>query len=82
VGEYVKKKYRQNAQPRQSPGAPDPFGGSHGPLSSPAEAFEDLTALHHTVEWDPGIVRAERLAAGPIGVGSRFRMVASFLGPV
>jgi carbon monoxide dehydrogenase subunit G len=44
------------------------------------EAFDFLADLSRTAEWDPGVVEAERLSEGPIGVGSRFRVVVSFLG--
>ena len=33
-----------------------------------------------TQEWDPGVVEAQRLDHGPVGLGSRFRVVARFLG--
>jgi hypothetical protein len=39
-----------------------------------------LTDFSTTQEWDPGVVEAERLDQGPITVGSRFRLVARFLG--
>jgi polyketide cyclase/dehydrase/lipid transport protein len=39
-----------------------------------------LSDFSTTQEWDPSVVRAERLDDGPIGVGSRFRVVARFLG--
>jgi hypothetical protein len=31
-------------------------------------------------EWDPGVLAAEQLDAGPVGAGSRFRLVVPFLG--
>jgi hypothetical protein len=39
-----------------------------------------LTDFSTTQEWDPGVVEAGRLDAGPLAVGSRFRVVARFLG--
>ena len=39
-----------------------------------------LTDFSTTQEWDPGVVEAQRLDDGPLGVGSRFRVVARFLG--
>jgi polyketide cyclase/dehydrase/lipid transport protein len=39
-----------------------------------------LSDFSTTREWDPGVVDAERLDHGPVGVGSRFRVVARFLG--
>jgi len=50
-------------------------------VPSPPEAvFDDLARFENTAEWDPGIARAERRDAGPVRVGSRFRVVATFLG--
>jgi len=42
--------------------------------------FDYLSDFSNTEEWDPGTVRAERVGEGPIGEGSEFRLVASFLG--
>jgi hypothetical protein len=39
-----------------------------------------LSDFSTTPEWDPGIVEAQRLDDGPVDVGSRFRLVARFLG--
>jgi hypothetical protein len=39
-----------------------------------------LTDFSTTQEWDPGVLEGHRLDADPIGVGSRFRIVARFLG--
>ena len=44
------------------------------------EAFDYLADFSRTADWDPGVSDAERLGSGPIGVGSRFRVVVSFLG--
>jgi polyketide cyclase/dehydrase/lipid transport protein len=39
-----------------------------------------LSDFSTTQEWDPGVVEAQRLDDGPVGLGSRFRVVARFLG--
>ena len=39
-----------------------------------------LTDFSTTREWDPGVVEAQRLDHGAVAVGSRFRVVARFLG--
>lgn len=44
------------------------------------DVFAYLSDFSSTEEWDPGVVRAQRLGEGPIGVGTRFRLTASFLG--
>ncbi len=44
------------------------------------ETFDYLSDFSTTAEWDPGVVEAERLSTGPVGMGSTFRVVASFLG--
>ncbi|HUO47835.1 MAG TPA: SRPBCC family protein [Acidimicrobiales bacterium] len=44
------------------------------------ETFEYLSDFSTTAEWDPGVVEAERVSSGPVGLGSAFRVVASFLG--
>ena len=44
------------------------------------EAFAYLSDFATTAEWDPGVVEAERLTAGPLGEGSEFRVVARFMG--
>ena len=43
-------------------------------------AFDFLADFSRTAEWDPGVSSAERLDAGRIRRGSRFRIVVSFLG--
>ncbi len=47
---------------------------------SPDEAFEYLADFANAKEWDPGVVEGENLTGGPPGPGSRFRLVATFLG--
>jgi hypothetical protein len=44
------------------------------------EAFDLFAEFDRTAEWDPGVVEATPLDAGPPRVGSRFQVVASFLG--
>jgi len=44
------------------------------------KAFDLLSAFERTAEWDPGVAEAERLTPGPVGVGTRFRVVALFFG--
>lgn len=46
----------------------------------PEETFAFLADLTHLPEWDPGIVRSERLDGGTLGTGSEFEVVAGFLG--
>lgn len=48
---------------------------------SPIAAFDYLAGFQHTAEWDPGVIEASPLdPAAPLGPGSRFQVVASFLG--
>jgi carbon monoxide dehydrogenase subunit G len=50
-------------------------------LPLPIEAaFDYLADFARSAEWDPGVVEAERLTPGAPRRGSRFRVVASFLG--
>ncbi len=44
------------------------------------EAFAYLADFAHSAEWDPGVVEAQRLTEAPIGLGSRFQVVAWSLG--
>lgn len=44
------------------------------------EAFDYLSDFSTTQEWDPGVVRAARVDEGPVGNGSEFNLVASFMG--
>jgi carbon monoxide dehydrogenase subunit G len=46
----------------------------------PAEVFDYLADFSTAAEWDPGTVSSERLDEGPVGEGTQFRLVASFLG--
>jgi carbon monoxide dehydrogenase subunit G len=45
-----------------------------------AEVFAYLSDFSTTQEWDPGVVKAERLDDGPVALGSRVHLVASFMG--
>ena len=42
--------------------------------------FDTLANFANSPEWDPGIRRASKLTPGPVREGSRFRLVAGFLG--
>ncbi len=44
------------------------------------DVFAYLSDFSSTAEWDPGVVRAQRLDSDRIDVGTRFHLVASFLG--
>ena len=44
------------------------------------EAFDYLADFSTTAEWDPGVAEAKRLTPGAVRLGSRFRVVVSFLG--
>ena len=47
---------------------------------SPEDTFAYMAAFEHSAEWDPGVAEAERLTPGPVGDGTRFRVVSRFLG--
>jgi carbon monoxide dehydrogenase subunit G len=46
----------------------------------PEAAFAYLSDFSMTEQWDPGVLEAKRLGDGPIGEGTEFRLVASFMG--
>jgi carbon monoxide dehydrogenase subunit G len=47
----------------------------------PAEAFAYVSDFSRVAEWDPAVVEARALGdASPVGVGSRFELVALFRG--
>jgi len=46
----------------------------------PDEAFAYMADFSNARVWDPGVSRAERVEAGPIGPGSKFDLVARFSG--
>ncbi|MCA9771262.1 MAG: SDR family NAD(P)-dependent oxidoreductase [Myxococcales bacterium] len=45
-----------------------------------AQAFDYLADFSTTAEWDPGISQARRIGEGPVGLGTRFRVLSEFLG--
>jgi hypothetical protein len=45
-----------------------------------AETFAYLSRFSSAKEWDPSVVEAEMVTPEPVGLGSRFRLVAVFLG--
>ncbi|CAB4916628.1 unannotated protein [freshwater metagenome] len=47
---------------------------------TPEACFAALSDFSSAQEWDPGVVRASRPDDGPIGLGSRFDLVAAFMG--
>jgi hypothetical protein len=47
---------------------------------TPAEAFVYLSDFSTSAEWDPGVVEAQRVGAGPVSKGTEFHLVAEFLG--
>lgn len=49
------------------------------PTSAEA-AFDYLSRFSSTAEWDPGVVEARDLTPDPVGVGSAFEVVSTFLG--
>lgn len=44
------------------------------------DVFAYLSDLSTTREWDPGVVKAERLNSQAVGEGTEFRLLAEFLG--
>ena len=48
--------------------------------SPAAETFGYLATFSNAAEWDPGVLAGERLDAGPLGAGSRFRLKVPLLG--
>lgn len=56
---------------------------ANGTVSSPldsATVFARLADFSTTAQWDPGVVSAERLSEGPVELGARFSVTASFMG--
>lgn len=47
---------------------------------APADAFDYLAAFSNAADWDPGVLSAEQLDAGPVRPGTRFRLTVPFLG--
>ncbi len=51
------------------------------PVSGTRSAvFAYLSRFDRAAEWDPGVEAGEMVTPEPVGVGSRFRLVARFLG--
>ena len=48
--------------------------------ASPETAFDYVADFTTTAEWDPGILRASRLAGDDPGLGSRYEVVSLFNG--
>ena len=48
--------------------------------TDPASAFAYLSRFDRAQEWDPGVAEGTMLGDGPVGLGSRFRLVVRFLG--
>jgi hypothetical protein len=46
----------------------------------PADAFAYMADFSHAREWDPSVSSAEREGQAPVGLGSRFALVARFAG--
>ena len=44
------------------------------------ETFGYLATFSNAAEWDPGVLAGEQLDPGPVGAGSRFRLVVPFPG--
>jgi carbon monoxide dehydrogenase subunit G len=55
------------------------YNASINALRPASEMFAYLSDFSSTAEWDPGVVEAKRLGNEPIGEGSEFRLVATFL---
>ena len=56
---------------------------AHGIVDSPLpaeEVFSRVSDFSSAQDWDPGVVEGERLTGDAIEIGSRFRIVAKFLG--
>jgi len=56
---------------------------ANGTVSSPLgaeEVFKRVSDFSTTQKWDPGVVEAEKLTSGGVDIGSRFRVVARFMG--
>lgn len=47
---------------------------------TPRQAFIYLSDFSTSAEWDPGVVEAECVGAGPVREGTEFHLVAEFLG--
>lgn len=47
---------------------------------TPEDVFAYLSDFSTAAEWDPSVVEAEVLSGRPVGMGTRFRLVALFMG--
>lgn len=47
---------------------------------SAADTFDYLAAFSNAASWDPGVLDAEQADAGPVTLGTRFRLTVPFLG--
>ncbi len=47
---------------------------------STERAFAYMSDFSNAQEWDPGVLEAHRLGAGPIGVGTEFDLTVTFAG--
>ena len=47
---------------------------------SPEKTFDFVREFQRAAEWDPGVAEAQKLTAGDVRVGTRFRVVAAFFG--
>jgi carbon monoxide dehydrogenase subunit G len=46
----------------------------------PDAVFAYLADFTNTAEWDPGTVEATQVGDGPVGIGTRFHVIAEFKG--
>ena len=56
---------------------------AHGVVESPLgaeETFNKVADFSTTQDWDPGVVEGEKLTDGDVELGSKFRIVARFMG--
>ncbi len=51
----------------------------HSP-TDPRSVFAYLSRFDRAVEWDPGVTAGQMLTDEPVGIGSKFRLDARFLG--
>lgn len=47
---------------------------------SASQAFAYMAAFENVADWDPGVRSAKRITNGPSRLGTRFDVVASFMG--
>ena len=48
--------------------------------AAPQTVFDQVSRFDRATAWDPGVREGELLTPGPVALGSRFRLVARFLG--